>query len=855
MRIWNRIRCYSMRPRLDQELMNELRVHQEMLEEQFVREGMSASDARFAVRRQFGSKANSMDESRDEWGYRWLDSLIRDAKFAIRLIRKQPMLALAAVLTVGLGVGANTAIVSVLQTALLNPLGLRDAAKVMVATVRFDKLQMRQAPDSGVEFRELKAMSDAFSAVSAVEGRARMSEVNGEPSRLLGRAVTPDFFRVFGVQPLAGRFFGTADRESVVLSHRLWQAQFGGSFSAIGRVMMLDGQPHRVVGVAPAGFRFPTDALVWTPLVLEPKRLQQRGENMNLDVFARLKDGMTQMRAAARVNRYVAAIKSPATGDGGELTKLGYFIDLDSFSHYVSGDLRRPLWLLWGAALVVLLTGCANVAALLLSRTASRKREVAIRLALGATRFQIVRQLLIESLLLGFLGGLCGIAVAGAGISLLTQLSIPGKDLLQLVALDYRLMLYGLVLSLASGLLFGLAPAVQLLRESQSAAMTRGGRRRFQDVFIVAEVAAALVLLIGTGLLLRSFWAIERVRPGFDPNHVSTAYFIKPQNDAGFIGRLDSTLLSSPGVQAAALAYPLPFSGGGLTSMFTIKGRNLQVGEPVWHGEAYFVSPTYFETLRIPLIRGRVFSHADTSDAPFVCVIDMKLAQRFFPNQDSVGQDLAMYKGYARIVGVVGSIRDTTLDQGSRPVVYYPLAQVPFFPQAAVLVRPRLPGAPVIREAVRKANSSVPVYDIRTMEDRIAESLGIRRVLAILVSVFGGLCLLLATVGLYGVVSQVVGERAPEIGLRMALGAQPAQIMGHFLRRGLLSGLAGAAIGLGVAVYGQRWLTDLLYEVKPLDIPTFCSACLGLMLVLLLAVFWPARRASRIDPQTVLKYE
>jgi predicted permease len=425
MRIWNRIRFWSTRPRLDRELADEMRAHQEMLQEQFVREGMSTKEARFAVRRRFGTGASSTEESRDEWGFQWLDSLIRDVKFAIRIVRKQPLLTVAAVFTVGLGVGANTAIVSVLQTALLNPLGLRDAAKVMVATVRFDKLQMRQAPDSGVEFRELKAMTDAFSAVAAVEGRAWTSEINGEPSRLLGRAATPDFFRVFGVQPLAGRFFGTTDRESVVLSRRFWQAQFGGSLSAIGRVMTLDGQPHRVIGVAPAGFRFPTDAQVWTPLVLEPKRLQERGQNMNLDVFARLKDGITPAQAAGRVNRYVAAIKSPDSGDARELAKLGYFIDLDLFSHYVAGDLRRPLWLLWGAALMVLLTGCANVAALLLSRTAGRKREMAIRLALGATRFQIVRQLLIESLLLGLLGGLCGIAVAGAGISLLTRLSIP----------------------------------------------------------------------------------------------------------------------------------------------------------------------------------------------------------------------------------------------------------------------------------------------------------------------------------------------------------------------------------------------------------------------------------------------
>ncbi len=796
-----------------------------------------------------------MEQSREKRTFPWIDSLLRDFRFATRLVRRYRLFTAAAVAIVALAVGANTAIVSVLETVLLNPLGLRQAGQVMVATVRLDKLQMHGASTSGVEVRELQSMTDAFSAVAAIEGRAWTSEVNGEPVRLLGRAVTPEFFQVFREQPLAGRFFAPEDQHGVVLSYRFWKAQFGGDLSVIGRPILLDGQPHRVIGVAGAGFQYPANAQLWTPLVLAPDRLRRRGYNMNLAVFARLRDDVTPAQAADRVKRYVAALKSADSGEAHELAKLGYFIDLGSFAHYVAGDFRRPLWLLWAAALLVLLTGCANIAALLLSRTAGRRREMAVRLSLGATGFQIVRQLLVEALLLAALGGACGIAVAQIGVSALTGLTIPGKPMLELVRLDHRLMLYGLGLALASGLLFGLAPAAQLLRDSQTSAMARGARRRFQDAFVTAEVAAAFVLVAGTGLLLRSLWALEQVHPGFNPSGVSTAFFIKPKNDPGFLGRLESTLGSSAGVESAAVAYPVPFSGGGLTSSFSIQGRRQQPGEPEWHGEAYFVSPAYFRTLRIPLVRGRGVADSDTATSALVCVIDTQLAGRFFPNEDPIGHEIAMYKGDARIVGVVAPIHGTTLEQASRPTVYYPIAQVPFFPQAAALVRSKAPGGPIIRQAMRQTNASVPVYDIRSMQDRIAESFGIRRSLALLVCAFAAICLLLAMAGLHGVVAEIVGERTPEIGIRMALGARPGQILARFLGRGMLAGAIGVLIGLAASIYAQRWLAGFLFGVKPLDAATFCFAGAGVMVAAVLAVLWPARAAMRVDPQVVLRYE
>jgi predicted permease len=851
MKSWNRFLLRLRGGRLEAELNDEIRLHREMLESDLVREGMTLQEAAHAAARQFGNASAAADWSRDEWTFPRIDSVLKDLRFACRLMLRHPLLTGAALLTVAFGVGANTAILSVLETVLLNPLGMRQTDRVMVARVRIDKLQMRHSTDSAVEFREIQSMQDAFSVAAAMESRAWNYQQGGQATRLLGRAVTPDFFRVFGEDPALGRFFVDEDRQSVVLSYAMWQSQFGGDPTAIGRKIVLDGQPYSVVGVAPAGFLFPADAQAWTPLILSPARLQQRGMNMTLSVFARLRNGVSAAQAVGQVNRYVAGLLATTAGD---LAKVGYGIELDPFAVYLAGDLRSPLWILWAAAVVVLLTGCANVAGLLLTRSASRRKEIAIRLSVGATRWQIVRQLMLESLLLGFAGGVAGLGMAKLAVSLLTRVSLPGEQLLSLVSLNGRLLLDGLALAMLSGLLFGLVPALQLLRESQTSAMARSRRRWFQDAFVTAQVAGAFVLVVTTALLLRSLWAVQQIQPGFTPQHLTTAFFTKPRNDPGFQDRLKAALQNSPGVESVALAYPVPFHGGGMTSGFGIRNRVRQSGEPEWHGEAYFVSPEYLRTMRIPLLRGRNISETDIANAPLVCLVDQKLAKRFFPNQDAIGQEIAMYSGWARIVGVVAPVRGTTLEQESRPVVYYPLVQIPSY-QAAAVVRSQLPAANMIREAIRRTNASVPVFDIRTMEERIGESLGIRRILVTLLSVFGGISLLLAIIGLYGVIAQVVSERTQEIGIRMTLGAQPAQIVTQFALQGLRAGLLGLGLGVVAAIYTQKWLKASLYQVHSLDVTTFGTVAAGILILLLAAVWWPSRKASRIDPQTALRYE
>jgi putative ABC transport system permease protein len=384
-------------------------------------------------------------------------------------------------------------------------------------------------------------------------------------------------------------------------------------------------------------------------------------------------------------------------------------------------------------------------------------------------------------------------------------------------------------MAIASGLLFGLVPAVQLLRESQTAEMARNRRRWFQDIFVAAEVGAAFVLVAMTALLLRSLWAVQQIQPGFEVHRITTAYFTKPKNDPGFLDRLRETLRNSPGVESAALAYPVPFTTGGLTSGFQVRNRQRQPGEPEWHGEAYFVTAEYFQTLRIPLLQGRTLAVSDSANAPTVCVIDRQAADRFFHGLDPVGQQIAMYKGWATIVGVVGTVRATTLEEGSRPVMYYSLPQVPFFPQAAAVVKSSVPAAGIIRDAVRQTNASAPVYDVRTMEERLGETLGVRRMLAVLLAVFGGISLLLAAIGLYGVIAQVVAERTQEIGIRMALGARPEQIRRQFVRQGLGSGIVGLVIGLAAAAFAQKWVATMLYQVRAFDLPTFAMTATGIL--------------------------
>jgi predicted permease len=474
MKFWNRLRLRSRGGRLEGELAREIRLHRQLLEEEFVRGGMTPQEASRAAAQQFGNASTAVDLSRDEWTLPRFDAIAKDVRFAARLMLRNPLLTFAAVLAVAFGVGANTAVLSILETVLLNPLGMRHTDRVMVARVHVNLLHMTGGQGSASDFRDVQSMTDVFSATAAAEGRVWVYQAGGEAVRLLGRAVTPDFFTVFEAAPALGRFFTADDRKSVVLTYAMWQSQFGGDPNVLARTVTLDAQPYRIVGVAPADFRYPPDTKAYVPLILNAQRFANgHGNDMNLTLLARLRVGVTPLAAARRVHRFSAEQQTADTKEGRDMAKFGYGLDLDPFAVFLSGDLRGPLWLLWAAALVVLVTGCANVAGLLLTRSSGRRREIAIRISVGATRWQIVRQLLMESLLLGAAGGAAGLAMARFAIALATHVPLPGKQMLALAALDGRMLFYGLALAIASGLVFGLIPALQLLRDSQAADMVR----------------------------------------------------------------------------------------------------------------------------------------------------------------------------------------------------------------------------------------------------------------------------------------------------------------------------------------------------------------------------------------------
>jgi predicted permease len=829
------------------DLPEELAAHLDELTEELVLSGLSPEDARDEARRRFGNQTALLERSRAVWRVPWLDALVRDVRFSWRLARRQPWTMAAAIASIAIGVGANTAVTGVVDAVLLNPLGVRNSDRIVAATVHITKLQMKGSDTSGAEFQDLQLSSGAFSAVAATEGRD-WTLGGTEPARVRGLAVTREFFQVFGVPVVPP----TVD--AVILSDGIWRSRFGGSAAVVGTKILLNGRPYQVTGIAPPDFHFPASAEAWIALDLPPDRFT-RGNNMNLSLYARLNDGVSVEAAQQHVDHELLKLKGRP--EGLSISELGYGLDVEPLAKRVAGDLRLPVLFLWLAAAVLLLAACANVAGLLMARAGSRRKEMAIRLAVGAGKLQILRQLLTESLILALLGGAAGMALASFLLGVLKRQPLPFQNILALARLDYRLLVYGMALALVSSLLFGLAPAIELLREQHTGALARARRKWFQNIYIVGQVSAAMLLLVVMGLLLKSLQAVELLRPGFDARNLTTALLIKPaQNQGSFYNALLEGLRRSPGVESAALAYAVPFAGDGpATSMFAIKSHHHRPGEPEWHGQAYQVTPDYLATLRIPLLRGRFIQDRDTAKVPHICVIDEGLAQRFFPDEEPIGQQIAMYGGWATIVGVAGSVRDQSVESTSRPTVYYSLAQIPYFPQIGVVVRSSILAAGIIRNAVANANPQVPVFDVQTMAERIDASEATRSVMSFLVTVFAGISILLAAIGIHGVVAQVVTEHTAEIGIRMAVGARAGDIFRRYAVEGLQLSLAGVVIGLTVAGGCSGVLRGFLYAVQPLDPAVMVMGGLGVLLVSGAAVFGPAWRAARVDPQIALRSE
>ena len=816
-------------------------------------------------------------------------NLLQDLHFAIRMLAKNPGFTLVAILTLALGIGANTAIFSVINGLLLHPHGIAHPERLTAIRARYEKLNLKNIVISAPDFAFVRDNKQVFAA-SAIQTPGSFNYTGGDwPQRLRGALVSSQWFDVFEARPMLGRVFTPEEDQpnanhEVVLAYSTWKSLFGGDPAIIERNIQLNQESYKVIGVMGPEFQWPNPSDLWVPLGLKADAfILDNIFNENYLCVARLQQGLPISNAAA----YLALATQQVADDPraqGYPKSSGWAIFALPFTEFVYGDVRTPLFILLGAVGFVLLIACSNVAGLLLARATGRAKEFAIRTALGASPWRLARQTLTESLVLAAAGTALGLMIASFGIRILLALSPENMATGVVVSMDRYVLLFTLLMAFLSAIIFGAAPAWQIaLADPQqnlqqgrgTAGISRGGHR-FRDLLVVGELALALVLLASAGVFLKSLANLRNVDVGFRPHGMMTAALALPDRqydtDAKQVAFLRSALdhlASSPGVESAAAGVSIPFSGFGGSSSFTIEGRVSPPGDPGPHGDVRQVSPRYFETMSIPLVRGRVFTDQDRKDTQAVVVIDENLARLYWPGQDPVGQHMRNDSSlpWATIVGIVAPVRHsqvvgeessaTGVEGAGKGVYYYSLYQVPST-AAFLLARTRgdatLLGS-AIREAVHAVDPGQPVSDLKTLDQRIALSLGPRRSAVTLLTIFAVMALSLSAVGLFGLVRYSVAQRTQEIGVRMALGASRRDVLGMVLREGLRLALAGVAGGLLAAFALTRVLASLLYGVSATDPLTFAGMALLLTLVALLASWIPARRATRVDPLVALRYE
>jgi putative ABC transport system permease protein len=811
-------------------------------------------------------------------------TVIQDFRYGFRMLAKSPGFTFVVVITLALGIGANTAIFSMVHSVLLQRLPFKDPGQLYTLWERNLKMSYEQNPPAAANFRDWRERNGVFEQMAAFDSSRTFNLAGGgNPERVDGAAVSPVLFELLGVKPLWGRTFaGGEDQpgrdEVVLLSYALWQRRFGADRAAVGKTISIDGRSCTVVGVMPPGFQFPGNtgtilnvftappAQLWVPLALTPQAWSQRSSHF-LQVIARLKPGVTLGHAQSEMDSIERQLVKafPRAYIGTDVK----FVPLHA---QVVGSYRTALLVLFGAVGFVLLIGCANVANLLLARAARRQREVAIRSALGAGRLRLIRQLVTESLVLAILGGGFGVLLAEWGISLL-KLILPGNfPNPDAVRINGPVLLFTILSSLATGLIFGLAPALQTSRVSLTGTLKEGERGgdsrrhdRLRSILVVSEMALAMILLVGTGLLLHSFVRLQEVNPGFKPDHVLTAEVSLPDakypdpQKSLFFARLLQQVRSLPGVQSAGAIGHLPLSGDIESYAMEVASRAPLPNEYA-NPDCHVVEPGYFEAMKIPLLRGRYFDERDAAQSPHVLIVNEDVVRNVFPNEDPIGKQLQMgFNGFTgTIVGVVGNTKDLSLDFASTESVYTPYAQAPAWNSMTLTIRTS--SAPValarsVHELVLGIDRDQPVSKVRTMDEVVEASVASPRFRTLLLGLFGLTALLLAGLGIYGVMSYSVSQRRREIGIRMALGAERPEVIKMVLRHGLALSLAGVAAGLAGALGLTRLLSSMLYEVRPTDPLTFVGVTAVLAACALLASYVPARRATKVDPIEALRYE
>ncbi|HSS19142.1 MAG TPA: ABC transporter permease [Pyrinomonadaceae bacterium] len=802
-----------------------------------------------------------------------METLLKDIRYGARSLLKRPAFAAIAVVTLALGIGANTAIFSVVNTVLIRPFPYRDAQRVITLWQNNVKAGVSRNDVSPANFLDWQEQSRSFASMAGIEPFGFSMIGNGEPERFGAWLVTDRFFETIGSNALYGRTFNSQDYQAgnervVVIGYGLWQRRFGGDPNLIGQKLTLNGQPYVVVGVMPKQFEFPAEREVWAPRVIRERDRQLRGPTY-WNVIARLQPGVTIAQAQAEMNSIARnlEVQYPDTNGGMGTTIV-------SLPEQLTGNVRSSLWILLGAVGFVLLIACGNVANLLLVRGAERTREFAVRSALGAARARLVRQLLTESILLALLGGTLGVMFASWGVKLILAFNTAKIPRIEYVSLDWRVLVFALGLSLLTAVLFGLIPAAQFSSPNLRSSLTDGSRGAVgksaqhwvRNSLVVTEVAVALMLLTGAGLLVRSFVSVTRVDPGFETDRlVALQVFLsrnyqKTEEITGFFDQSLEKIKAVPGVEAAAIVASPPFINLEQDAPFTIQGHPPppKGSEP----SSYYteVSADYLRTLNVPLRQGRFFTGFDRGGSASVAVINQAMAERFFVNEDPIGKKVTVMFDQPEtreIVGVVGNVLHSGLDSNPRPELFVPHSQSPNTQMTFVVKTTADPASllPAVKNAIREVNHNQTFAKTATMKELVADSLKQRRFNLFLLVSFALVALILAGVGVYGSINYSTKQRTQEIGLRMALGAQSFDVLRLIVGQGLVLSLLGVGIGL-VGSFGlTRLMRGLLFGISPTDPLTFAAIALLLTAIGVVASWIPARRAMKVDPLEALRYE
>jgi predicted permease len=806
-------------------------------------------------------------------------------RHAFRTLRRSPGFTCAAVLSLALGIGANAAIFSIVNSLFLHPPGVERPEEVVAPEVTYKKLNLIRIGMSATDFADVRRSTEEFSKSAMTSGRGYNYTGGASPERLVGSDVTWQWFDVFGAKPELGRIFRPEEdqpgaNQVVLLSYDTWKRLFGGDRGIVGRVLELNKKPYRIVGVMQRNFHWPAQAELWTPLGLPAEAFGPSNRfNESYTVVARVCTGISYQAAS----RFMQVVTKRAENGDPETANFArrsqWSIGIEPFTELISGNVETPMLILLGAVAFVLLIACSNIAGLMLVRATGRARELAIRMSLGAGRADLIRQALAESLTLSVAGTLLGLFVASSLLRAMMSLAPPQLASGVVVEMDVYVLLFAVAVGLVTAFLFGLAPAWQMSRLGQRyERLQEGGRsntagqqrQRLRAALVVAQVALALVLLFGAGLFIKSLGRLHNVDTGFQPHGIMSASVALPDvqyheqdKQSAFYRAVLDNLSNTPGVQTAAVAAPLPFSGDDSSASFSVEGRSPSPGDPGPHGGIRSVSAHYFEAMGIKLHAGRYFTDADRKDGQPVAVIDENLARQYWPNENPIGKRLrnGSNSPWVTIVGVVAHVKHSQLAADSgKGTYYYPIfqsagsgAMTAFFVARGYGDSAKIGDS--IRRAVQSVDPTQAVFDLKTMDQRISLALGPQQFAVSLLSTFAGAALLLAALGLYGVINYNVAQRTRELGLRAALGARPTQILGMVISQGLRLVLIGAVVGFFAAVALAQLVSSQLFQVSAFDPATFIWTALILGAVALLAAYLPAWRAARVDPMTALRYE